>query len=185
MGKLCVHIVQYSCLLKQLYKQVSTLLIWLWALLWIHPSYLPCWLVTWDEFSYFWKIIWQRERLKDLIQALEYLNIYTLISMSESVCVFNLFLLNVSCSFRTNPWSSSSSSSSSSSRAVSVSWDSSLTDRQADGSDTSDISGIQQNNVDGNQWRQWQRGRERLEEKTGEESEWKGEQGNRERAVAY
>lgn len=52
-------------------------------------------------------------------------------------------------------------------RAASVSWDGSLTDRQADGSDTSDISGIQQNNVDGNQWRQWQQGRERLEEKTG------------------
>ena len=28
------------------------------------------------------------------------------------------------------------------------------TDRQADGSDTSDISGIQHNNVDGNRWRQ-------------------------------
>lgn len=96
----------------------------------------------------------------------------------------NLFLLNTSCSFHPNPWSSSSSSSSSSSWAVLVSWDSSLTDRQADGSDTSNISRIQQNNVDGNQWRQWQRGRGGLEEKTGEESEWKGKQGDRERAVA-
>lgn len=172
-----------NCVFILFNKQVSTLLIWLWALLWIHPSYLPCWLdLRWIQL-FLENHLATRETKRSHTSARVFEYLHTDLNVWK--CVFNLFLLNVSCSFRTNPWSSSSSSSSSSSRAVSVSWDSSLTDRQADGSDTSDISGIQQNNVDGNQWRQWQRGRERLEEKTGEESEWKGEQGNRERAVAY
>lgn len=51
-------------------------------------------------------------------------------------------------------------------------------DGQADGSDTSNISAIQHNNVDGNQWRQWQPGWESLEEAAGEESEREGKQGD-------
>lgn len=34
--------------------------------------------------------------------------------------------------------------------------------------------GFSKSKVDGNQWRQWQWGQERLEEKAGEESEWRG-----------
>lgn len=158
-----------------------------------------CWPLTWDEFDYFGNSL---DRLKSLRQALsEYLHtplhlyysslLFTTIHLFQWTMMdewwlwavirdpptgskwFNLLCgcLSVSVSVcHPQPLSSSTS------RAVSVSWDNSLMDRQADGSDTSDMSGIRHNNVDGNQWRQWQQGCERLEE-----SEWKGNQ----RAVAY
>lgn len=61
---------------------------------------------------------------------------------SVPVCVCAR-VLNESSSFHPNPRSFCFSSSSASQAAL-VSWDSSLTDRQADGSDVGDISGIQQ-----------------------------------------
>lgn len=63
-------------------------------------------------------------------------------SLHQCLCVCAR-VLNESSSFHPNPRSFCFSSSSAS-RAALVSWDSSLTDRQADGSDVGDISGIQQ-----------------------------------------
>ena len=153
------------------------------------------------EFDYLRKSLTKPERLKCLKQAQQYLNIY-LPSLTSSLFFFSTSIAMTPCSILTTihefqlnlfslhpallapglppppPPPLSYELCQCHGTAVQQ------TDRQADGSDTSDISGIQHNNVDGNRWRQWQRGRERLEEKTGDESEWKGKQRDMESAAA-